>query len=76
MHIPVHSPWLPGYIDVAQTILIIFIMAGLFPDRRHIYIYIYIYIFADAYTKLEKIYEIMYFKCIVQIKSNIILGKV
>ena len=20
MHIPVHSPWLPGYIDIAQTI--------------------------------------------------------
>ena len=33
MHIPVHSPWLPGYIDVMQTILIILIMAGLFPDR-------------------------------------------
>ena len=30
--IEVHSPWLPGYIDVVQTVLIIFTMAGLFPD--------------------------------------------
>ena len=31
---PVHSPWLPGYIDVAQTIRAILTMAGLFPDRH------------------------------------------
>ena len=31
MHIPVHSPWLPGYIDVVQTILIVLTMPGLFP---------------------------------------------
>ena len=30
---PVHSPWLPGYIDVVQTILVILTMAGLFLDR-------------------------------------------
>ena len=36
MHIPVHSPWLPGYINVVQTILVILTMAGLFPDRPHI----------------------------------------
>ena len=33
MHIPVHSPWLPGYIDVAQTILIL-IVVGPFPAPR------------------------------------------
>ena len=33
MHIPVHSPWLPGYIDVVRTVLIILIMFALFPDR-------------------------------------------
>ena len=33
MHIPVRCPWLPGYISVVQTILIILTMAGLFPDR-------------------------------------------
>ena len=33
MCLPVHSPWLPGYIDVAQTILIISTMAGVFLDR-------------------------------------------
>ena len=27
------SPWLPGYTDVAQAVLVIFTMAGLFPDR-------------------------------------------
>ena len=37
MHIPVHSPWLPGYIDVAQTIIVILTMAGLFPDRPHMF---------------------------------------
>ena len=36
MCIPVHSPWLPGYIDVMQTIFIILTMAGHFLDRPHI----------------------------------------
>ena len=33
MCIPVHSPWQPGDIVVAQTVLIILTMAGLSPDR-------------------------------------------
>ena len=33
MPILVHSPWLPGYIDVVETILIILTMAGFYPDR-------------------------------------------
>ena len=33
MFIPVHSPWLPGYMDVTQTVLVILTMAGLFLDR-------------------------------------------
>ena len=41
MHIPVHSPWLPGYTDVVQTVLVILTMAGLFLDRL-LYIYIFI----------------------------------
>ena len=36
MHIPVHSPWLPGSIHVTQTILLILTMAGLSHDRPHI----------------------------------------
>ena len=36
MHIPVHSPWLPDYIEVALTILVILTMVGLFLDRPHI----------------------------------------
>ena len=33
MHIPSHSPWLPRYINVVQTILVILTMAGLFLDK-------------------------------------------
>ena len=33
MLIPVHSPWLPGYINVMQIVLVILAMAGLFLDR-------------------------------------------
>ena len=39
MHIPVHSPWLPGYIHVAQTILVMLTMAGRFLDTPHIVVY-------------------------------------
>ena len=39
IHSPVHSPWLPGYIDVAQTVLIISTMAGILPDRPCIYLF-------------------------------------
>ena len=35
MCIPVHSPWLPGYIHVTQTILIVLMRAGLYLDRHH-----------------------------------------
>ena len=31
--VPVHSPWLPGYTDVVQTILLVLTKAGLSPDR-------------------------------------------
>ena len=37
MHIPVHYPWLPGYIHVVQTILVILTMAGLFLNNPHIF---------------------------------------
>ena len=40
MCIPVHSPWLPSYINVMQTILVILTMTGLFLDRSCIYNYI------------------------------------
>ena len=36
MWIPVHSPWLPGYIDVTEIVLIILMMTKLFPDRAYI----------------------------------------
>ena len=34
MPISVHSPWMPGYINITQTILVILTMAGLFVDRH------------------------------------------
>ena len=40
-HVPVHSPWLPGYIDVTQTVLFILTMVGLFPYRPRIPWYIW-----------------------------------
>ena len=33
MCIPVHSPWLPRYINAVQTILVMLTKVGLFPDR-------------------------------------------
>ena len=36
MHVAVHSPWLPGYSNVTQTILVILIMAGHFLERPHL----------------------------------------
>ena len=36
MHLPVHSPWLPGYIDATETILVMLTLAGRFPGRPHI----------------------------------------
>ena len=44
MCIPVHSPWLPGYIDVTQTILIILTLAWLFLERPYIPNYCYVLI--------------------------------
>ena len=35
--IAVHFPWLPNYIDITQTILVILTMVGLFLDRWYIY---------------------------------------
>ena len=36
MRIPVHRPWLPGYTDVMQTVLVMLTMAGLFLYRPRI----------------------------------------
>ena len=36
--VPVQPPWLPGYIDVKQTVPVILTMAGLFPGRPCLYI--------------------------------------
>ena len=61
MCIPVHSPWLPGYMDVVQIILVTVTMAGLFPDRPHVFIknwqilfpqWLYYFSFQTMYKKL------------------------
>ena len=36
VYIPVHSPWVPGYISVVQINLVILTMAGFFPDRPRV----------------------------------------
>ena len=42
MRIPVHSPWLPGYVDVEQTVLALLTMAGPFLDRPYIVMYTHV----------------------------------
>ena len=42
MLIPVLSPWLPGYIDVVQDILVILTMAALLPGKLQTSSYIYL----------------------------------
>ena len=59
MRIPVHSPWLPGYIGGVQTILVILTMLDffwtdilsiyLYTDRYYIYVYICLYICVCVY---------------------------
>ena len=39
--IPIYSPWLPGYINGMQTVLILTV-SGLFPDRPLIYRHMYV----------------------------------
>ena len=41
MCIPVHSPWLPGYKDVVQTVLIILMLVGHVLERPHRYFHPY-----------------------------------
>ena len=36
MRTSVHSPWVPGYIDVTQIVLVMLTKAGLFLDRLSI----------------------------------------
>ena len=51
MCIPVHSPWLPVYNDVAQTILVILTVAGIFLDTQ-VYICIYVYITSSLFIQI------------------------
>ena len=53
---PVHSPWLPGYIDVAQTVLVILTMAGLFSGQTSYIIYYALSIYLSIiYVSKEKL---------------------
>ena len=57
MHIPLHCPWLPGYMYVMQTVLDILTMARLLLERHscvcvhtHTHIHIYIYMHTFLYS--------------------------
>ena len=56
MCIPVHSPWLSGYIDVEQTVVVITTMGGLFPDSPHTCTPKLIQKNIECKLKLEKIF--------------------
>ena len=45
MRIPVHSPWLPGYMNVVQTVLVSLTMAGLLPGRPHMCVESHYYVY-------------------------------
>ena len=61
MYIPVHSPWLPGYIDVMQTAFTVLIMAGLFLNRfENIYIYIHTHIYTHIHIYFPNLPRIIY----------------
>ena len=51
MCIPVHFPWLPGYTDIVQTILVISAMAGLFLDRLYVCVCVCVYIWYHIYMR-------------------------
>ena len=42
---PALSPWLPGYIDVVQTILVILTIVGIFPDLYFWIEFVHFYVF-------------------------------
>ena len=42
MRITVHSPWLLGYIDVTENVLIMLTVVGLFLDRPRVLLYFYL----------------------------------
>ena len=47
-------PWLPGYIDVMQTILVILTMAGLFPGKQvNVCVYVCVLMLLDLCTSSE-----------------------
>ena len=57
MCIPVHSPWLPDYIDVAQTVPVTLTMAGLFRTNFVYYSWIYrhtLFCFAFCFIVLSR----------------------
>ena len=50
MRIPLHSPWLPGSVDVVQTLLIILTVVGYF-SRETWYMSVYVYICTHTFLK-------------------------
>ena len=54
IHIPVHSSWLPGHIDVAETTLVTLTKAGVFLDRPHIFYIFKFTLCMWVYTETER----------------------
>ena len=52
MYIPVLSR-LPGYTDVAQTVLVILAMMGLFPDRPRVSVCVCVLVHLSQYLSLD-----------------------
>ena len=57
MCIPVHSPWLPGYVDVMQTIVVLLTMAALFPDRPHVCVCVCVCVQCNVFIEAEQIFK-------------------
>ena len=74
MCIPVHSPWLPGSINVVQTILIIFTMAGLFQNRPHIHTHIYIHTHKCGYCINCSATFSVHLKCLEDLSISVYLS--
>ena len=62
MHIPVHSPHLPGYIDVTQTVLVMLTTVGHFPDRLYICLQIHMVKLSINFATLCDLHTILNIK--------------
>ena len=72
VHIPVHSPWLPGYIDDAQIVLFILTMAGFFSGQALCVCWIRVFMFEPVSSSRSAIFFQLY-KDIIDITHGVSL---